>query len=47
MIARGGQKMNFAKIRIFNFGLVQKNFSQEVPYVVKFEKKFKIFFSNG
>ena len=24
MIARGGQKMNFAKIRIFIFGLVKK-----------------------
>ena len=46
MIVRGGQKMNFAKIRIFIFGLVQKIFSQEVPYVVKFQKNLKILISN-
>ena len=46
MIARGGQKMNFGKIRFFIVGLVQKNFSQEVPYVVKFQKILKILISN-
>ena len=39
MIVRGGQIMNFAKIRIFIFGLVQKKIFQELPYVVKFQKK--------
>ena len=31
MIVRGGQKINFAKIRIFIFGLVQIFFSVESP----------------
>ena len=35
--------MNFGKIRFFIFGLVQKKFSQEVPYVVKFQKKMVFF----
>ena len=39
MIGRGGQIMNFVKIRIFIFGLVQKKFSLESPYVVNVQKK--------
>ena len=46
MIVRGGKKMNFAEIRFFIFGLVQKKFSLESPYVVKFQKKLKILISN-
>ena len=44
MIGRGGQIMNFVKIRIFIFGLVQKKFSLESPYVVKVQKKNLNFF---
>ena len=38
--------MNFGKIRFFIFGLVQKKFSLESPYVVKFQKILKILISN-